>query len=146
MDFILKARKVHGDRYDYSKVEYVKAIQNVIITCKQHGEFLQRPSNHLTGYGCRKCGGSAPVTHDELVERATAVRVRARIRRRAQCSLQPLKFAWCDQQQSRLGWKRRNESLALSQAARASAIRARTRKACNNPKNPFHQNLLDYSF
>lgn len=73
VDFIRQAQKVHGDRYDYSRVEYVKAIQDVIIICKHHGEFLQRPSNHLTGYGCRKCGGSAPVTHDEFIERATSV-------------------------------------------------------------------------
>ena len=72
-DFIQNAQKVHGDRYDYSKVNYIRAIQPVTITCKQHGDFLQRPSNHLTGRGCRKCGGSAPVTYDEFIKRANAV-------------------------------------------------------------------------
>lgn len=54
-EFIEKARKVHGDKYDYSKVEYVKSISNVIIICKQHGEFEKSPNSHLQAKGCRKC-------------------------------------------------------------------------------------------
>lgn len=55
--FIQKARLVHGDKYDYSNVVYKKAIEKVIIICKEHGEFLQTPSDHLTSkYGCRICG------------------------------------------------------------------------------------------
>lgn len=55
-EFIEKARKVHGDKYDYSKVEYVRAIEKVCITCPVHGEFWQTPSSHLSGNGCRECG------------------------------------------------------------------------------------------
>ena len=54
--FIEKARKINGDNYDYSKVEYVKAIKQVIIICKEHGDFLQTPNAHLSGYNCYKCG------------------------------------------------------------------------------------------
>ena len=54
--FINKAILVHGDRYDYSKTIYRKAIEKVIIICKEHGEFLQTPNRHLTGSGCKKCG------------------------------------------------------------------------------------------
>lgn len=54
-EFIMKARKVHGDRYDYSKVEYVNNQTPVIIICPIHGEFPQRPNNHLNGNGCPKC-------------------------------------------------------------------------------------------
>ena len=72
-DFIQNAQKVHGYRYDYSKVNYIRAIQAVTIICKQHGEFLQRPSNHLMGRGCRKCGGNAPVTYNDFMKRANAV-------------------------------------------------------------------------
>ena len=53
--FIEKARLVHGDTYDYSKVVYVKAIEKVIITCKDHGAFEQTPNGHLSGAGCRVC-------------------------------------------------------------------------------------------
>ena len=53
--FIEKARKVHGERYDYSKVEYVDTNTPVCIICPEHGEFWQKPSNHLNGSGCYKC-------------------------------------------------------------------------------------------
>ena len=54
-DFILKAREVHGDKYNYSKVEFVNLTTKVCIICPEHGEFWQTPSNHLQGKGCRKC-------------------------------------------------------------------------------------------
>jgi very-short-patch-repair endonuclease len=53
--FIEKARKIHGDKYDYSKVEYVNQMTKVCIICPEHGEFWQRPSNHLHGDGCPEC-------------------------------------------------------------------------------------------
>jgi very-short-patch-repair endonuclease len=54
-EFILKSLNKHGDKYDYSKVEYVGNKNKVIIICTKHGEFLQTPNDHLTGYGCKKC-------------------------------------------------------------------------------------------
>lgn len=53
--FISKATLVHKDKYDYSKVNYVKAKIPVIIICRKHGEFLQTPDNHLQGKGCPHC-------------------------------------------------------------------------------------------
>lgn len=53
--FILKARKVHGDRYDYSQVEYVNNREKVNIICERHGSFYQTPSNHLQGQNCPIC-------------------------------------------------------------------------------------------
>ena len=53
--FIENARKIHGDKYDYSKVKYVNAYTNVCIICPIHGEFWQRPMEHLNGCGCPKC-------------------------------------------------------------------------------------------
>jgi hypothetical protein len=54
-EFIEKSIKIHGDKYDYSKVNYYKAINNVIIICKEHGKFNQTPNTHLNGSGCPKC-------------------------------------------------------------------------------------------
>ncbi len=54
-EFIKKARAVHGDRYDYSKVEYVNAREKVNIICPEHGVFPQSPMNHIRGNGCPKC-------------------------------------------------------------------------------------------
>lgn len=53
--FIEKALLKHGDKYDYSKVNYTKWNNKIIIICKLHGEFEQIPNNHLNGQGCIKC-------------------------------------------------------------------------------------------
>lgn len=55
--FICKALKIHNGIYDYSKVNYKNTYSSVIIICKEHGEFLQTPNNHLQGQGCPYCRG-----------------------------------------------------------------------------------------
>ncbi len=56
-EFIEKARKIHGEKYDYSKVEYKKATEKICIICPEHGEFLMTPNAHLNGQGCKYCTG-----------------------------------------------------------------------------------------
>ena len=56
--FIDSARKIHGNLYDYSKVNYVDCRSKVIIHCNKHGDFEQSPTNHLAGNGCPKCSNS----------------------------------------------------------------------------------------
>lgn len=54
--FVPAAQTKHGaDRYDYSKVEYVRSNVKVTITCVLHGDFQQRPASHLSGQGCPRC-------------------------------------------------------------------------------------------
>lgn len=53
--FIEESRRVHGDKYDYSKVEYKNQLTEVVIICPIHGEFKQKPKLHLKGHGCREC-------------------------------------------------------------------------------------------
>ena len=53
--FIEKALKIHGNKFDYSKVEYNGSHTKVSILCQEHGEFHQSPTNHLSGNGCPKC-------------------------------------------------------------------------------------------
>ena len=58
-EFIKKAKKVHGDKYDYSKVEYISTEVKVCIICPIHGEFWQTPHGHITGKtGCPYCTNS----------------------------------------------------------------------------------------
>ena len=57
-EFISKATLKHNNRYDYSLVKYISAHIPITIICPTHGTFKQRPSNHLSGYGCRKCSRS----------------------------------------------------------------------------------------
>lgn len=54
--FIARANAIHGDRYEYSLVEYVGSAAKVTIICPEHGPFEQTPSEHLVGSGCTKCG------------------------------------------------------------------------------------------
>ncbi len=71
--FIEKARKIHGDKYDYSKVEYNGNKIKVCIICPIHGEFWQRPNDHLTGYGCTYCGNNIKKTTEYFVEQAKKI-------------------------------------------------------------------------
>ena len=65
-EFIADARKVHGDKYDYSRVVYIDSRTPVQIVCRKHGVFLKSPSNHLKGQGCKKC------SHEKLSKERTS--------------------------------------------------------------------------
>ena len=75
-EFIKKAREVHGDRYDYSKVEYTNNQTPVEIVCSIHGAFIQRPSNHLRGNGCPQCG------HATIIAKSRALLTQEEARKR----------------------------------------------------------------
>lgn len=72
-EFVSKARQVHGDKYDYSKVEYVNNGTKVTIVCPIHGEFTQTPNHHLLGQGCRKCAGTEQMDSQSFIEKAMNV-------------------------------------------------------------------------
>jgi len=77
-EFVADARKVHGDKYDYSKVEYDGHRKPVCIICPEHGEFYQTPESHLSLRGCRKCGiekerKNNTLTNEQFISRAIAV-------------------------------------------------------------------------
>ena len=55
-EFVKKAQGVHGDKYDYSQVNYVNSKTKVKIICPIHGEFEQAPEKHWLGRGCPFCG------------------------------------------------------------------------------------------
>lgn len=54
-DFIKKAKEIHGDKYDYSVVNYINCNKKIKIICKEHGSFFQIPSHHLQNHGCPSC-------------------------------------------------------------------------------------------
>jgi len=72
-EFIEKSRLVHGDKFDYSKVEYKNKDSKVVIICKIHGEFKQFPQSHYNGCGCQKCyndrRGNLRNNTEDIVER-----------------------------------------------------------------------------
>ena len=64
---IEKCKTVHGDKYDYSNLEYVNSKTPLTIICKEHGEFRQLLCNHLKGCGCPKCGGNNRMKTEDYV-------------------------------------------------------------------------------
>lgn len=54
-EFIKKSNLIHNNKYDYSCVEYINSQTKVIIGCCEHGEFYQKPHDHLLGMGCIQC-------------------------------------------------------------------------------------------
>ena len=60
-------RKIHGNKYDYSKVIYNGNTAIVKIFCKQHGEFEKKVNYHLRGMGCVECSGSKKLTNNDVI-------------------------------------------------------------------------------
>lgn len=77
-NFINKAKQIHGDKYDYSKVEYVNNHTKVCIICPKHGEFWQEPRHHLSKHGCPMCGKKTSdrkqsLTLNEFIEKSKQI-------------------------------------------------------------------------
>ena len=71
--FLNKCFEIHGDRYDYSLVNYKKAKSKIKIICKKHGIFEQEANSHINGCNCPKCVGGIKVTKDEFIEKAKLI-------------------------------------------------------------------------
>ena len=72
--FILKAKKIHGNKYDYSLVKYINNSTKLIIKCPKHGIFKQTPNNHLTKkQGCPKCNGGVRFTTNDFISKAKKI-------------------------------------------------------------------------
>ena len=70
-EWIKKARQIHGDKYDYSKVDYKGWDEKVCIICPEHGEFWQNPTSHIAKHhkrGCPKCGENLPKSTEEFIK------------------------------------------------------------------------------
>lgn len=71
--FITQSIKIHGNEYDYSKVNYVNTKTKIKIICKTHGEFEQKPCDHLEGKGCFKCYGNIALTTNEFIDKSIVI-------------------------------------------------------------------------
>ena len=72
-EFIEKARKVHGEKFDYSLVDYINCKTKIKIICKEHGMFEQNANNHLQGKGCPLCGGKTKRKTETFIEEAKEI-------------------------------------------------------------------------
>lgn len=74
VDFIERAKSIHGNRFDYSLTKYKNNKTKVTIICKTHGKFDQFPNSHLKGNGCPKCHlDSTRKTTDEFINQAIEI-------------------------------------------------------------------------
>ena len=73
-EFINKAKIVHGDKYDYSLVEYLNSRTKVKIICPEHGIFEQKVNNHVNQRnGCPKCSGKHSYNNQEFINKAKLI-------------------------------------------------------------------------
>ncbi len=75
--FIVKAKIIHNNKYDYSLVIYTKSYNHVKIICPKHGIFIQKPNSHLQKKGCFSCGQDIVIsrtkTVDEFIKEANII-------------------------------------------------------------------------
>jgi len=69
-EFIEKAKEIHGDKYDYSLVEYKNARTEIKIICPNHGEFKQIANHHIGGCRCSKCYN---ISSEEFIEKSKKI-------------------------------------------------------------------------
>ncbi len=68
--FIERSKKIHGEKYDYSKSIYKLSTSDITITCRIHGDFKQKPKKHFIGHGCQICGGSSIPSSEDFIKKA----------------------------------------------------------------------------
>lgn len=76
--FIERSVGIHGDRYDYSLVEYRDSFTKAKIICKKHGVFIQSPIHHIQGSGCKKCAiernpKNRPKSTEQFIKESTQI-------------------------------------------------------------------------
>ena len=73
-EWVDKAKKVHGNKYDYSKVVYINKKTKVCIICPEHGEFWMSPDKHVNSkQGCPKCAKNYKLDIDSFIAKARSV-------------------------------------------------------------------------
>lgn len=73
-DFIIKAKEIHGKKYDYSLVDYVNNLTKVKIICPIHGVFEQLPINHLYNeQGCPDCSNNRKMDKEKFITKAREI-------------------------------------------------------------------------
>jgi very-short-patch-repair endonuclease len=72
-EFVKKSKEIHGDKYLYDKSVYVNTKTLLTITCKIHGDFLQKPENHFAKCGCQVCDPTNNLGTDKFIEKSKII-------------------------------------------------------------------------
>ena len=65
-EFVQEAKTIHGDKYIYNDNNYINNRTKIVITCPIHGDFVQKPLDHIQGKGCPHCGHSISKAEEEI--------------------------------------------------------------------------------
>jgi len=68
--FVRVAKKVHGNKYSYDKIELNGSMSKIIINCSKHGDWKQLPIGHLKGFGCARCNVGPKVSLKKFIAKA----------------------------------------------------------------------------
>jgi hypothetical protein len=72
-EFILRAKKIHGNKYNYKLIKYKNKKTSICIVCSKHGKFWQIPETHLRGCGCKKCSGYFKNSTEDFIKKAIKI-------------------------------------------------------------------------
>ena len=72
-EFIERSNKIHNFKYNYNKVVYKSIHNKVLITCLEHGDFLQTPGNHFKGKGCPDCSGNKRSNSLDFIKKSNEI-------------------------------------------------------------------------
>jgi len=70
---ILEFKSTHGEKYDYSEVNYISNNTKIKIICKHHGAFYQLPTDHKRGSGCSHCSKNKKISQEEFIDRVKKI-------------------------------------------------------------------------
>jgi len=76
-EYIRRAKLIHGDRYDYSEINYIDSITPIDVICKIHGKYSVMPGNHYRSH-CKKCQADIGnrnhrYSQEEIIERCVLI-------------------------------------------------------------------------
>ena len=72
-EFLSRSILIHGNKFDYSKTQYINSNTKIKIVCPVHGEFKQWPQDHMNGTGCSMCSGVKKKTTAEFISQANKI-------------------------------------------------------------------------
>ena len=101
--FVAQARAIHGEKYDYSRVQYLRCRKPVEIVCPLHGSFWQTPDLHRKGRNCRKCSALKRTDSPDARCRICGCRVTYHDRTRKLCQSEACKTLHKTEKQ-KAGW------------------------------------------
>lgn len=85
VEFVEKIKRVHGEKYDYSRINYTNSKAKIVVICRSHGEFSMSAASFLSGLGCQYCSGKK-INTASFIEKAKSTHGDFYCYKNTQCS------------------------------------------------------------